>query len=95
MSSQKRASFALLASLAGHDKKAPDAPFITGLEYIEAASTDDRNFVKKAVNWALRRIATRNPRLRDASAGVARRLAESDDPTARWIGKDALRQIKR
>jgi 3-methyladenine DNA glycosylase AlkD len=92
---QKRAAFALLASLAGHDKKAPDAAFLDGLRFIEAAATDDRNFVKKAVNWALRRIATRNPAMRDAAIAVSARLAKSADRTARWIGSDALRQLQK
>ena len=89
---QKRASFALLASLAGHDKKSGDAPFLDGLRLIERAAGDDRNFVKKGVNWALRRIATRNPALLAASRDTANRLASSPEPSARWIAKDALRE---
>jgi 3-methyladenine DNA glycosylase AlkD len=92
---QKRAAFALLASLAGHDKKAPDAAFLEGLRFIEAAATDDRNFVKKAVNWALRRIGTRNAALRAAAIDVAARLSASSDRTARWVGADALRQLQK
>jgi 3-methyladenine DNA glycosylase AlkD len=91
----KRASFALLASLAGHDKTSGDRPFLEGLRLIERAASDQRNFVKKGVNWALRRIGTRNAALRDAATEVAQRLAESADPTARWIGKDALRELTR
>lgn len=90
---QKRASFALLASLAGHDKKAADEQFLEGLKFVEEASGDDRNFVKKGVSWALRRIATRNAALKKAARQTAERLAKSDDATARWIGKDALREI--
>jgi len=90
---EKRAGFALLASLAGHDKKATDAQFIAGLAWIEREAGDDRNFVKKGVSWALRRTATRNAKLRMASAAVARRLADSDSPAARWVGKDALRDL--
>jgi 3-methyladenine DNA glycosylase AlkD len=90
----KRAGFALMASLAGHDKKAADQPFLRGLELVEQEATDPRNFVKKGINWALRRIATRNEDLKAASIATARRLAESKDAAARWVGKDALRQMK-
>jgi 3-methyladenine DNA glycosylase AlkD len=89
----KRAGFALLASVAVHDKKAPDAPFIKSFKLIERESTDERNFVKKAVNWALRGIGARNPALFDAAHEVAERLAASTDSTARWNGRDALRQF--
>jgi 3-methyladenine DNA glycosylase AlkD len=89
----KRASFALLASVALHDKKAPDEPFIKSLKLIEREATDERNFVKKAVNWALRGIGGRNPALFEAAGEVAKRLAASTDSTARWNGKDALRQF--
>lgn len=90
---QKRAAFALLASIALHDKKAPNEPFLNSLPFIEAASTDDRNFVKKAVSWALRGIGNRNQTLHAASLALAEKLAESSDRTARWIGKDALREL--
>lgn len=89
----KRAAFALLASLALHDKKAPDAPFARSLRLIEQAATDDRNFVKKAVSWALRSIGRRNRALNTPAVAVARRLAESDERAARWVGKDALREL--
>lgn len=92
---QKRAGFALLASLAGHDKSATDAQFTAGLRLIEDAATDDRDLVKKGVSWALRRIGTRNKKLHGAALAVARRLALSDDPSARWIGKDAVRDLTR
>ena len=91
----KRAGFALMASLAGHDKKADDAAFLHGLVLVEREAEDPRNFVKKGINWALRRIATRNQAMKKASIEVAERLAESKDPAARWVGKDALRQMKR
>lgn len=88
----RRAAFALLASCALHDKVAGDAEFLKGLALIEAASGDERNFVKKGVNWALRAIGTRkSPALKAAASETATRLAASADPTARWIGKDALR----
>lgn len=90
----KRAAFALLASLAGHDKAAADARFIEGLALIERAATDERNFVKKGVNWALRRIGSRgSPPLQRAAKETAQRLAVSDHAAARWIGKDALRDL--
>jgi 3-methyladenine DNA glycosylase AlkD len=91
---QKRAAFALLASLAGHDKTSGDAPFLDGLRLIERAAGDDRNFVKKGVNWALQRIATRNPVLRAAAHETATRLAAATEPSARWIGKDSVRYFK-
>lgn len=89
----KRAAFALLASVALHDKKAPDEPFVEGLMFVNEASSDGRNFVKKAVNWALRAIGGRNSSLHGAAMSLARTLAESPDPTARWIGRDALREL--
>lgn len=92
---EKRAAFALLASLALHDKRAPDALFLRSLHLVERAATDDRNFVKKAVSWALRGIGRRTPVLRRAALGVARRLAVSFDASARWVGKDAVRDLTR
>ena len=90
---QKRAAFALLASVALHDKKADDAGFLEGLKLIESAADDGRNFVKKAVNWALRGIGGRNQALHAEAVKVAERLAESKLSVARWIGKDALRDL--
>jgi 3-methyladenine DNA glycosylase AlkD len=89
----KRAAFALIWALSVHDKKAVDEPFVQGLARIEAAATDERNFVKKAVNMALRAIGKRNPALNIEAVASARRLAASTDATARWIGKDALREL--
>lgn len=91
----KRSAYALIASLALHDNKAPDAPFIESLDYIEGAATDERNFVKKGVSWALRGVGRRNPKLNAAAKQVARRLSASEDPTARWVGKDALKDLTR
>ena len=91
----RRGAFALMASLAGHDKKAPDARFLELLPLVEKYATDERNFVKKGVSWALRRTGTRGPALKKACIVVARRLAASDDATARWAGKDALRDLER
>ena len=89
----KRASFALLASVALHDKKTGDEPFLESLELIERAATDERNFVKKGVSWALRSVGRRSPAVRQAALALSRRLAESPDSAARWIGKDALRDL--
>jgi 3-methyladenine DNA glycosylase AlkD len=91
----RRAGFALLASLALHDKRAGDEPFLRALPLIEKSAGDDRNFVKKAVNWALRGIGTRNLALHAAALEVAGRLAASRSASARWIGKDAVRQLTR
>lgn len=86
----RRAAFALLASVALHDKKAADAPFLDRLPLIEAASTDPRNFVKKGVSWALRGIGGRkSPALRTAARAMSDKLAASSDKTAKWIGRDA------
>ena len=91
----KRGSFALMASLAGHDKAAPDAKFLELLPLVERAAPDERNFVKKGVSWALRRTGTRSPALRKACLALAKKLAASDAPGARWVGKDALRDLKK
>jgi 3-methyladenine DNA glycosylase AlkD len=90
---EKRTAFALLWSLTVHDKKSGNEPFIQGLALIEREAGDERNFVKKAVNMALRAIGKRNRALHAAAVEVARRLASSEDATARWVGKDALREL--
>ena len=90
---EKRTAFALLWSLTVHDKRAGDEAFERGLALIEREAGDGRNFVKKATNMALRAIGKRNHRLNAAAVAVARRLAESKDATARWVGKDALREL--
>jgi 3-methyladenine DNA glycosylase AlkD len=89
----KRAGFALLWSLTVHDKAAPDEKFISGLTFVEQEADDDRNFVKKAVNMALRAVGKRNGALHKAAVTVARRLADSPKAAPRWIGKDALREL--
>ncbi|MCI0376000.1 MAG: DNA alkylation repair protein [Gemmataceae bacterium] len=89
----KRAAFALLWGLTVHDKQAGDEPFLEGLVFIERAADDERHFVKKAVNMALRAIGKRNPALNAASAAVAQRLAARAQAAARWVGKDALREL--
>lgn len=91
----KRAAFALLACLAVHDKGAEDERFLRLLPLIERAATDDRNFVKKGVSWALRAIGKRNAELRAAATELATRLANASEPTPRWLGKTALRDLER
>jgi len=91
----KRAAFALLASVSGHDRTTADAPFLKALRLIEREAGDDRNFVKKGVNWALRGIGNRSAALHRAALATAMRLAASESSAARWIGKDALRDLNR
>lgn len=91
----KRAAFALLAALALHDRKAPDERFLAALPLVEDAASDERNFVKKGVSWALRSIGTRSAPLHAAALELARRLAASESSPARWIGKDAARDLTR
>jgi 3-methyladenine DNA glycosylase AlkD len=90
---QRRAAFALLASLAAHDREAPDDLFRKRLPLIERAATDDRNFVKKGVLWALRAVGERSPALHAEAVALARRLASSVEPSARWVGSGALREL--
>ena len=89
----KRAAFALLATLAVHDKKAGDERFIGFLPLIQRAATDERNFVKKAVNWALRQIGKRNRHLNRAAIQAAQELQQLESKSARWIAADALREL--
>ena len=89
----RRAAFALIACLALHDKSAPDAKFLRALPWIEEAATDERNFVKKGVSWALRGIGPRSRAAHAAAMKTAQRLARSESPSARWIGKDAIRDL--
>jgi len=90
---QKRAAFALLACLALHDEHADDKTFTQLLPLIEAAATDERNFVKKGVSWALRAIGGRSASLKSSATTLARKLAASEYSAGRWIGKDALRSL--
>jgi 3-methyladenine DNA glycosylase AlkD len=89
----KRGAFAILWGLTVHDKQSSDQPFAKSLALIERAATDERHFVKKAVNMALRAIGKRSPGLHPAAVGTAKRLAASTDAAARWVGKDALREL--
>jgi 3-methyladenine DNA glycosylase AlkD len=91
----KRAGFVLMAALAVHDKLADDDAFLKFLPLIEREAADDRNFVKKAVNWALRQIGKRNARLRRHAIATARRIHRQDSRPARWIAGDALRELLR
>ena len=90
----RRAAFSLLASLAVHDKKADDAPFVQALALVEDAASDERNFVKKAVNWALRNIGKRNAELHTAAITSAQRIQQQGTKSARWIAADALRELQ-
>jgi 3-methyladenine DNA glycosylase AlkD len=90
---EKRTAFALLWSLTVHDKSAGDELFEHGLALIEREAGDERHFVKKATNMALRAIGKRNRALNSSAVTVARRLANSKDAAARWVGKDALREL--
>jgi len=89
----KRAGFVLMAVLAVHDKKASDSVFLKWLRLIKDASSDERNFVKKAVNWALRQIGKRNLRLNRAAIRTATAIQKLDSTSARWIAADALREL--
>ena len=89
----KRAAFATLAGLGLHDKKATDDQFIRMFPVIEDAADDDRNFVKKGVSWALRVVGRRNPVLHSHAVETAARLLESESGSAKWIGRDAHREL--
>jgi 3-methyladenine DNA glycosylase AlkD len=90
----KRAGFVMMAELAIHDKKAEDAQLAAFFPLMEREAYDERNFIRKAVNWALRQIGKRNATLHTRAVLVAERLAVHELPHARWIGKDALRELK-
>jgi 3-methyladenine DNA glycosylase AlkD len=89
----KRAAFALLWGLTVHDKAAPATAFLRCLPLVERAALDERNFVRKSVNMALRAVGKRSLELNRAAIDVAQRLATRPEPSARWIGKDALREL--
>ena len=90
----KRAAFALIACLAWHDKNAADEQFIALLPVIKDGAEDNRNFVKKAVSWALRHIGKRNATLNRAALETAREIAQVDSKAARWIASDAIRELE-
>ena len=90
----KRAAFALLACLAWHDKRAEDARFIELFPIIKSGAQDERNYVRKAVNWALRNIGKRNLNLNRASINLAREIKLIDSRAARWIASDAMRELE-
>ncbi len=90
----RRAAFALVWSLSVHDKQAPDEAFLACLPLIEAAASDSRHYVWKGVSMALRALGKRNPALREAAVVTAGRLAAAPEPTARGVGKEALRELR-
>jgi 3-methyladenine DNA glycosylase AlkD len=92
---ERRAGFGLIASLAGHDRLAADEAFFPFLAECEKAADDGRNFVKKGVSWALRRMGGRSLPLLDACTALATKLAASENAVRRWVGKDVLRDIGR
>lgn len=90
----KRAAFALIACIAWHDKRAPDERFLAYWPILMRGATDERNYVKKAVNWALRNIGKRNRNLNRAAITLAEQLQRSQSKAARWIAGDALRELQ-
>ena len=90
----KRTAFSLIACLAWHDKKASDEKFIELFPVIIRGATDERNFVKKAVNWALRNIGKRNLNLNEAAINAAKAIQQLDSKAARWIASDAIRELE-
>jgi 3-methyladenine DNA glycosylase AlkD len=89
----KRTAFSLMAGLAVADKTAPDEAFLKFLPLIKSAATDERNMVKKAVNWALRQMGKRSAALNRAALAVAREIHRLDSRSARWIASDARREL--
>ena len=92
---QKRAAFALLASAAAHAKTLADAEFVRCFPLIAKGADDDRNFVMKGVSWALRAVGHRNQVLHGRAVALGRTLAESESRSARWVGRDTLRDLLR
>jgi 3-methyladenine DNA glycosylase AlkD len=90
----KRAGFTLMAGLAVADKQAGDERFVALLEPLERGADDDRPLVRKGASWALRAIGKRSPGLNAAAVATAARLHEADTPGARWVGADALRELR-
>ena len=92
MRGSSRIAFALIAAYAVHGKETPDATYVRLLGLIEKHAGDGRNFVRKAVNWALREIGKRNLTLNTAAIEAARRIA-AGPREGRWVGSDALREL--
>jgi 3-methyladenine DNA glycosylase AlkD len=92
---EKRAGFTMMAQLAVHDKKAADKMMEQFLVPIIRESSDPRNFVRKAVNWALRQIGKRNERLCMKAIAAAKKIQKKNDPSSRWIAADALRELEK
>ena len=90
----RRAGFVMMAELAVHDKQAPDEAFLPFFPLIKQYADDERNFVKKAVNWALRQIGKRNDHLRGLALACAYDIQRMDSKTARWVAKDALKELQ-
>ena len=90
----KRTAFSLIACLAWHDKKASDEKFIELFPVIIRGATDERNFVKKAVNWALRNIGKRNLNLNEVAINTAKEIQRLDSKSARWVASDAIRELE-
>ena len=90
----KRTAFSLIACLAWHDKKVSDEKFIELLPVIIRGATDERNFVKKAVNWAIRNIGKRNLNLNEAAINTAKEIRRLDSKAARWVASDTLRELE-
>lgn len=89
----RRAGYVMMAELAVHDKEAPDSEFLAFFPSILKGSDDSRNFVKKAVNWALRQIGKRNKRLNREAVSLAREIAKRGGPGPKWVASDALREL--
>lgn len=91
----KRAGFTLMATYAVHNKKEKDEVFLSFFPFIEKGAEDERNFVKKAVNWALRQIGKRNENLQQEAIKLAERIAKQESKSAKWIARDALTDLKK
>jgi 3-methyladenine DNA glycosylase AlkD len=90
----KRAGFTMMAVVGVHDKNAPDSRFIPFLRRVEEECTDERNFVKKSVNWALRQVGKRNATLRPLAIATAEKLIALPSKSAKWIGRDAMKELE-
>ena len=90
----KRAAFALIAGLAWHDKQAADQRFTDLFPILMKGADDDRNYVKKAVSWAIRNIGKRNPKLNRAAVKLAKDIQRMDSKASRWVAADAMRELQ-